>query len=114
MEIQNLACPASFSEQNSSILSWKREFYVTNNCIGVLETFLREWRWKLKQDIYMKETAEFTDHKWNPVAQLGNEEGNPTTQVPLQVEGRSGFAGGRVLIPVPRISSSVCLSGSSL
>lgn len=46
--------------------------------------------------------------------QLGNEEGNPITQVPLQVEIRSGSARGCVLIPVSRISSSVCPSDSSL
>lgn len=75
---------------------------------------MRERRWKLKQDIYVRETNEFAGHRLNPVAQLGNEGGNPTIHVPLQVAIRSCFAGGCAMISVSGISSSVCPSDSSL
>lgn len=62
----------------------------------------------------MKETVEFPGHRLNPVARLGNEEGNPTTRVPLKVPIRPWFTGRCALISVPGVSSSVCHSNSSL
>lgn len=51
--------------------------------------------------------ADFAGCRPNRAAQLGNEEGNPTIQVPLQAAIRFWFAGGCALIPVSGIRSAV-------